>query len=307
MKKFISVLFVFLFAFNLIVGCNSKKDYSEYPFVNIRWTRSTENDTEFIRFSDDGEFSYYCACGNPVNDSDLCNGFSYNPDTETITLDYIEKTKETVTKVIIKKSSADEFVLDFDGDIRTFQIEEENSVTDTITYEGNEYCLIEYNLDIFNYDLTTGGDYEEDVIYPIEHSEWNIVYYNGDLFALEADLDEVNLYYSDDENYNWWVRVENKNTEYQYTLDLSLSESEMEYLYRMEEMERNETIFFEDIEQFATFAKTSKDGLITATIELVWRDNNWYWRSGIINESVEGWPEFIFEVPETLNSRIVSP
>ena len=64
--------------FGLCAGCVGKKDYSEYSFVNVQWTRSTEFDTEYIRFSEDGEFSYYCACGNPVNDSDLCEGYTYD-------------------------------------------------------------------------------------------------------------------------------------------------------------------------------------------------------------------------------------
>lgn len=308
MRKFITYsLFILLLTLTLS-ACKQKSNFSDCEFINISWTRACDNDTEFICFHDNGEFSYYCACGNPVNDSDLCEGFSYNHDTKTITLDYSEKTKETVTKVIVKKCTDEELVLDFDGDIRSFSKEkEQEGAIDKLTYEGKEYALIEYNSDIFNYDLTMGGDYEEDEIHAIKHDKWDIIYYNGDLFALKSDLEEVNAYYRDDKNYNWWVRVEDINLETQYTRKLSPAAEEIEYLYAMDEMERDETIFFEEINQFATFAKTSKDGLITATIELVWHNNYWYWRSEIIDESREGWPEYIFKLPESLNERIVPP
>lgn len=120
MKKYISVLLVMALVFGLCAGCVGKKDYSEYSFVNVQWTRSTEFDTEYIRFSEDGEFSYYCACGNPVNDSDLCEGYSYNDSTKTIKLDYMEEFEETVTKVVIVSCTDETLVLDFDGDVRTF-------------------------------------------------------------------------------------------------------------------------------------------------------------------------------------------
>ncbi len=307
MKKRISMLLVFLLVFCFLAGCDAQENFSEYPFVNINWERSTENDTEFIRFYDSGEFSYYCACGNPVNDSDLCEGYSYNVSTGIITLDYTEKTKETVTKVILKKVSDDELVLEFDGEVRTFSKSREKTYLDSLSYDGKEYSLITYNSDIFNYDLAKGVEYEEDEILKIPHDKWDIVYYNGDLFVLNADISEVNSYYSNDKNYTWWVRVENIETETQYTVELSLVEAEIEYIYKMDSMPREETIFFEDIKQFATLGKTSNDGLISATTELVWRENGWYWRSEIIDESTEGWPEFIIELPKALSDRITPP
>ena len=115
--RFLAVLFLLGF---LLTGCGREKDYSEYPFVNVRWERFAEADTEYISFSADGSFGYYCACGNPVNDSDLCEGYSYDESTRTITLEYVEDTAESVRKVMIKECTADRLVLDFDGEIRSF-------------------------------------------------------------------------------------------------------------------------------------------------------------------------------------------
>ena len=89
-------------------------------FMDIRWTRSADGDTENIFFSSDGSFSYSCACGNPVNDSDLCEGYAYDEEKKEITLRCFEKTEDMVTTIIVKKCDKDSIELDFDGEIRKF-------------------------------------------------------------------------------------------------------------------------------------------------------------------------------------------
>ena len=122
MKKYISLLTMVLVCVLLFVGCSNNKevDYSEYSFVNTSWTRDAENDAETIRFGADGSFTYSCACGDPVNDSDLCEGYTYDDTTKTITLDCLETTDEMITEIKIVKCEENELHLDFDGDIRIF-------------------------------------------------------------------------------------------------------------------------------------------------------------------------------------------
>lgn len=85
------------------------------------WTRNAEHDTETIRFGEDGSFSYFCSCGNPVNDSDLCDGYTYDDATKTITLDCIETTDEMFTIIKIVKCDENSLHLDFNGEIRIFE------------------------------------------------------------------------------------------------------------------------------------------------------------------------------------------
>ena len=99
----------------------SSVDYSKYSFVNISWTRDAEHDTETIRFGEDGSFTYYCGCGNPVNDSDLCEGYTYDDATKTITLNCIEITEEMVTKIKIVKCDENSLLLDFNGEMKIFE------------------------------------------------------------------------------------------------------------------------------------------------------------------------------------------
>lgn len=127
MKRCISLLTLFLICAILFMGCGENKntedssvDYSKYSFVNISWTRDAEHDTETIRFGEDGSFCYYCGCGNPVNDSDLCEGYTYDDATKTITLNCIEITDEMVTKIKIVKCDENTLQLDFDGETRIF-------------------------------------------------------------------------------------------------------------------------------------------------------------------------------------------
>ena len=106
-----------------ITSCADKTaNYSKYPFTDISWTRKAEHDIETIRFGSDGSFVYYCACGNPVNDSDLSEGYTYDDKTNTITVKYIETTDETISKIIIEKCDGESIRLNFNGEIREFVI-----------------------------------------------------------------------------------------------------------------------------------------------------------------------------------------
>ena len=125
MKK---TIIVALLSILFLTGCEEKQetkiDYSEYSFTEVIWTRDAENDIETLKLGADGHFTYYCACGNPVNDSDMCETYTYNDKTKEIKLDCFETTEETVTTIKIVKSTENTLELDFDGEIRVFEKEE---------------------------------------------------------------------------------------------------------------------------------------------------------------------------------------
>ena len=122
MKHFIVVL---LLGFLLLTGCEEEvtTDYSQYLFTDITWMRDNGHDIETIVFHADGSFRYSCACGNPVNDSDLCERYVYNDKTQEIKLDYLEATEDTVTTIKIVALDEDLLTLDFNGDLRKFEKE----------------------------------------------------------------------------------------------------------------------------------------------------------------------------------------
>ena len=124
-KNLIILLLVGLF----LAGCGNtkektqEKDYSEYLFSDVSWTRDGGNDIETLVFKSNGSFSYYCSCGNPVNDSDLCESYTYNDETKEIKFECFETTEEMVTSIKIVKMSEDILELDFNGEIRKFEKE----------------------------------------------------------------------------------------------------------------------------------------------------------------------------------------
>ena len=128
MKKVVMIIIVLIIMvgsvfINLKYNEDEKKDNlsnDKLEFVNIRWTRTGDSDTEFLGFSEDGSYYYYCACGNPVNDSDVCEEYTYDAENKTINLKCLEQLDGTITEIKVVSYEEDKLVLDFDGDIREF-------------------------------------------------------------------------------------------------------------------------------------------------------------------------------------------
>ena len=109
----------------ILTGCKDKAkekiDYSEYSFTDIAWVRDSGYDIETLVFKSDGKFRYSCACGNPVNDADLCETYSYNDKTKEIKLNCFETTEDTITNIKIVTMTDNILELDFNGEIRRFE------------------------------------------------------------------------------------------------------------------------------------------------------------------------------------------
>lgn len=300
MKKILSLCFLTICVG--LVGCTASKDYSEYEFTDIQWTRTTEADTEYLRFSSDGQFSYYCACGNPVDDSDLYEEYTYSPKNQTIKLKPTGVKFGFPKKLVIKYVDEENLEIDFGGETRKFEKEKESEMVDSISYEDEHYILLEYNADIFYYDYNNTVECEEDVIYPVEHPQWKMAYVNGDLFVHEEDKEVAEAYYSDDNNYEWHIVVDEDEGEKK--IPLSMGEKDLKYIYQMENLEKDESLLFDDIEKFASLEKSSKDGIISARISLAYHQGKWYWRTEVIDDAKDGWPEYVFELPKDITEQI---
>ena len=118
MKKKIIIIILLVMT---ICGC--QKDYKKYSFTDINWIRNNEHDIETIKFNSNGNFSYYCSCGNPINDADLCETYTYNDKTKEIKLNCIETTEDTIKTIKIIKYNEKELELDFNGERKIFNIE----------------------------------------------------------------------------------------------------------------------------------------------------------------------------------------
>lgn len=170
---------------------------------------------------------------------------------------------------------------------------------DTVKYKDKTYYLLEYNQDVFTYNFYYNDYLEEELVQPIEHDKWDIVYLNGDLFLPKNEVKKATEYYSDDKNYDWFIIIEKDDTE--TIIPLIITEEELEYIYDLDNKERKETMVFDDIEMFADITKISKDKTIFALISLARVNHTWYWKTEIMTDDDR---EYIIEVPETLNSKL---
>lgn len=179
-----------------------------------------------------------------------------------------------------------------------------NDFSDTITYKGKTYVYLETNMDIFNYEFNNSNNtyYEEDIIYEIPHDKWDMMYFNGDLFINKKEAKKAIKYYKDDNNYEWSVIIGEDEIENEFSI--SVSDSELKYLYNMDNVNKKETMLFEEIEKFGTIKKTSKDKTIYASICLAYFKDFWYYRTEIIDINKENDPEYVIKLPKTLNKKI---
>ena len=178
---------------------------------------------------------------------------------------------------------------------------------DTVKHEGEKYSFLGYPADIFMYDLAEGVECEEDETVPLDGSQWRMVYNNCDVYCHTDDFDDANAYYNNHENYVWYVTIEDGDKEFTYPLEISMED--FEYIYRMEDMDRETSIFFDEIETQGSLIKISKDGFIEGRTGLAEYQGQWYWRTETIDENRERdgeWPEYMIPLPETVSDQIIN-
>ena len=123
-------------------------DYSDFAFTKTDWIRETEVCTETLHLSKDGSLSYSFSCGNPVNDADLIEGYTYDDSTKTITFKALETTEDMVTKVKVVSCSDEKLVLDFDGEKREFVPEDKYVHTEEVDYNEFSFTNMDWKREI---------------------------------------------------------------------------------------------------------------------------------------------------------------
>ena len=140
-----------------------------------------------------------------------------------------------------------------------------------------------------------------DEICPISNEKWDAVYFNGDIFIDEGQVESAERYYSDDSNYNWYAVIEMQDGEIK--TPLSLTGEELRYLYGIENESREKTIVFDDIRCFASIVRESKDGFIFGLTTIAQCDNMWYWKTEVMTEDDR---EYVIPLPQTLCDKLFS-
>jgi len=175
-----------------------------------------------------------------------------------------------------------------------------NEYRDIVKYNGKTYQLLEYNMDIFTYNYNSNEYYEEDIIKPIKNNKWDMVYFNGDLFVIESEVDKVTKYYQNEKNYEWFIVYEENDKEIK--IPINITKDDLKYFYNIENINKKEAIKFEDIKQFLDIVKISNDGLVMGLTNLVQFNDMVYWKTEIMNEEDK---EYIIELSNSLTKKIL--
>ena len=185
-----------------------------------------------------------------------------------------------------------------------FIINRKSTFVYTIKYNWKTYVYLETNMDVFNYEFYNNNNnyYEVDIISEIHHDKWDMIYLNGDLFVYEKEVKKEIEYYKDDNNYDWSVIIEQDEIENEFMI--SVSHNELKYLYNIDNVKKEESMLFEEIEKFGTLKKISKDKTMYAIICLAYFKDYWYYRTSIIDINKENDPEYVIKLPESLNKKI---
>ena len=97
-----------------LAGCTSAENHPEFLTAH-EWVHYTYCD-ETISFEEDGSYTYHCACGSPVGDSDIYEKYKYDPDTSEITLS--PNGSSSTIKVLRYEKSR--LLLGFDDGVKEF-------------------------------------------------------------------------------------------------------------------------------------------------------------------------------------------
>lgn len=170
---------------------------------------------------------------------------------------------------------------------------------ETIEYKGKEYVFLEYKPDGFVYDYISDEIFEVEKTYEVKVGKWDAIYSDGDIFVIKSQSNEAIKYYYDDNNYSWYFVLDNEDSEEEYKV--TLTKEEREYLYTLDSMKKEKTIAFDDIENFGSIKKLSKDKSIYGIITVAKGKDTWYWKSEVMMDDAN---EYVVPLPDSLNKKI---
>lgn len=151
-KKIITIIIVCITIILSIISLAiyyEKAKYSDHltgPIVTKNWQRAGENDEEHIVFTEDGEFTYYCSCGNGVGNYDTCDTYKYDKETKTIKLNCSSKNLDDT--VVIKKVTEYNLELEIDGKTIKFESDDIHMKTNQLDFAGKQFISKDKNITI---------------------------------------------------------------------------------------------------------------------------------------------------------------
>jgi hypothetical protein len=116
---------------------------------------------------------------------------------------------------------------------------------------------------------------------------------------LDKQVNEATKYYSNDDNYEWFIVFDIEDNELKK--GISINEKELDSLYNLDNEKRGKTIVFDDIEMFADVLKVSKDGFVQGVTTIAMVDGNWYYKTEVMTDDDR---EYVIKLSDSLSEKI---
>jgi hypothetical protein len=181
-----------------------------------------------------------------------------------------------------------------------------DSASDNIQGEP-VFNIIKYPSDIWE-KIFVGK--EKTVIYQVENGAGVTTYYDGySLYCSEENVEALESYYHNLDNYNWYLEIypEDYDEEKVKMIPLALSEKEAAAIQKMQILDMDQSVKWQEEEKFEFLTKISKDDIVEGSIFLTKDGENWYWNTELRDDSKstdDVWYHYVIELPETVSEKI---
>lgn len=194
---------------------------------------------------------------------------------------------------------------------------------DTFTYKDQKYVCLDMNTEVYWYDTSDEmqytpafnirnksdllsivfNAYDKDVMYEVENGTGETIYYNGSLYCEEESIDKIKDYYSNNDNFTWYIVDET----YENKIEIELSNTELNYLNNMSIEQSDITWNSEDYYPHGYIQKRSKDQVVYGSIDVIKLEDAWCWSSDEFVETDEEVYEYEYlsvRLPESIHDKI---
>ena len=118
-KKALHSMLLCLLLLFCVSACGNREEIYPDFLTKKDWKYNTLSCTEMLHFQEDGGFSYYEVCGNPVGNSDCYETYSYDEDTGIVTVYGYDNSVDDL-EIAVLRYTEDSLLVSIEGAIKEF-------------------------------------------------------------------------------------------------------------------------------------------------------------------------------------------
>jgi len=143
-------LYLLLMVISMITmsGCSkipkTEETIISADFADKEWRFYNEVTSEHLclNLGSDGSYSYHCACGEPVGNSDLYDRYEYDEEAKLLTL--FSSSDNATDQIEVLRYNIHHLMVRIDGEVKDFSLCEMDTMSNFWSFEGEKY-LSSYN------------------------------------------------------------------------------------------------------------------------------------------------------------------